>query len=177
MLRNRVFSLRIFQICVMPNCKHNGYMHLTNRFSRLWNFQVSAVRSCCTSFRSFTSYKVDLLMISNRVFRLRNAQNWRCLPECELICWFSGIAYSGCKTFKYGKCRMKELLFPDAQESRFQGWNRSYMGSAVLKGGRFYEVQELRFKITKRKMCEAASASICWLSGLEFSGCERFIYV
>ena len=59
-----------------------------------------------------------------------------------------------------GSADMKGLRFSDAQEWRYQAWNRSHMGSAVVQEGRFDEVQELSFQITKRKICETARGSI-----------------
>ena len=41
---------------------------------------------------------------------------------------------------------MKLLQFAAAQESRFQSWKFSYMGSAVLLSGRFANFQETRFQ-------------------------------
>ena len=39
-----------------------------------------------------------------------------------------------------GSADMKGLRFPDAQESRFHAWKRSYMGIAVLQGCRFADI-------------------------------------
>ena len=46
-----------------------------------------------------------------------------------------------------GSAHMTWLQFADAQESSFQAWARSYMGSVFLLGGRYADVQELRFKL------------------------------
>ena len=66
---------------------------------------------------------VDLQLLRNRVFRLRNVHICACHPG--------------------------RGSFADAQESRFQAWKRSYMGSAALIGCRFADVQEPRFQVTK----------------------------
>ena len=46
-----------------------------------------------------------------------------------------------------GSVDLKELRLSDAQESRYEAWNRLYMGSAVLLGGRFADVQVFVFKL------------------------------
>ena len=45
---------------------------------------------------------------------------------------------------------MQDGRFVVAQESLFQASNRSYMGSAVLVGGRFDDIQEFFFLTAKR---------------------------
>ena len=67
---------------------------------------------------------VDLLMVRNRVFRLRK--------------------------FRYGQGNLKGPRFADAHEPHFQAWKRSLMCSAVLLGSRFADVQELLFLTAKR---------------------------
>ena len=42
------------------------------------------------------------------------------------------------------------LQYADAQDSRFQAWKRLYNCSSVLQGGRFADVEELRFQTAKR---------------------------
>ena len=49
-----------------------------------------------------------------------------------------------------GSAVMKVLRFPDAQELLFREWKRSYIGSVVLLGGRFADVQDFRFETAKR---------------------------
>ena len=44
---------------------------------------------------------------------------------------------------------MKGLRFGDGQELRFQGWKRSYVGSAVLHDCQFADFLELRFQTAK----------------------------
>ena len=43
-----------------------------------------------------------------------------------------------------------EIIRLQFADPRFQTWKRSYMGSSVLKGGRFADVEELRFQTAKR---------------------------
>ena len=57
------------------------------------------------NMRSAVSNEADLLMLRNRVFRLRIVQKWGVMSRQCLICWYSGIAYSVCETFKCGQCR------------------------------------------------------------------------
>ena len=45
---------------------------------------------------------------------------------------------------------MKGLRFPNTQESRFETWKRSYMGSSAMLFGRFDDSQESRFQASKR---------------------------
>ena len=46
-----------------------------------------------------------------------------------------------------GTAVMKRLRFADTQESCFEAWKRSHMGCAALICGRFYDAQELRFRL------------------------------
>ena len=47
---------------------------------------------------------------------------------------------------------MKGLRFVVAQESRFQAWKCSYMGSAVLEGGNVFEVRNFGEMVISRKL-------------------------
>ena len=104
-----------------------------------------------------------------------------CFPARGSICYFTGIAFSGCETLIYGQfrptrvsiCDAQEwLLRPryvrkgseilqgcakaDAQESRIQAAKRSDMGSTVMKGLLFADSQESHFQAAKRSnMCFA----------------------
>ena len=99
---------------------------LKNRVLRRGNVHIWVVPPC---------YVVDILMLRNSVFRLRILQKWVVLFRQGLICQCSGIANSGCETFKCGSAVMKGLRFDESQESRFQAAKRSEMCSAVPQGG------------------------------------------
>ena len=60
------------------------------------------------------------------------------------------MAFLDCESFRYENCHHARSRFADTQETRFHAMNRSYMSSAVLLGGRFAGVQELRFQTAKR---------------------------
>ena len=45
---------------------------------------------------------------------------------------------------------MKGLRFADTQESCFEAWKRSHMGSSALLCGRFADSEESRFEAEKR---------------------------
>ena len=48
--------------------------------------------------------------------------------------------------FGYGQCRPAKGSICDAHESRFKAAKRSYVGSAVLQGGRFATAQDSIFQ-------------------------------
>ena len=66
---------------------------------------------------------------------------------------------------------MKGLRFTDAQESRFEAWNRSYMGSAILQVCRLADLRELCFQPVKRSDMECSK-----LQGGKFSDSQESIY-
>ena len=74
---------------------------------------------------------------------------------------------------------LQESRFADVQVLHFEAGKRCDMGSAKLQEDRFADIQEPRFqfaKILKFVYYRPARGSICWCSGLEFSGCETFNY-
>ena len=85
----------------------------------------------------------------------------------RLICWCSGIAYSGCETFRNGSADVKGLRFGDAQETRFRSWSRSYMGSAILQRGLYADVLELRFETAKLSEMDSAVSQGCWFANAQ----------
>ena len=97
---------------------------------------------------------VDFLILRNRESCLRDIQRPGVPSRKDLICWCYGIAYSGWETSDMGSVDLKELRSSDAQESRYEAWNRLYMDSAVLLGGRFADVQVLRFQTAKCSVME-----------------------
>ena len=163
----------------MSNCKHNGYIHLTDSVFRLWNVQVSAVPSCCTSFRSLTSYKVDLLMLRNLVFRLRIAQKWA-LPSrngVDLLMLRNRVfrmqniqtcEVATCKDFYLLKLRKHVLRLRNVQkwQNRPARWLIFWCsGIAISICENFRYRQYLH-----------VNTSIYECSGIAFSGCESFKY-
>ena len=125
------------------------------------------------------------------------------VPQGDLISWCSGIAYTVCETFRYGLCRHERtsicwysviefwiletftygfavLLcgrFAGAQDSRIQDANRSKRG--VLSA--LYNLLMLRNRFSGCELFKCGPwrherTSICWFSGIAFSGFETFKY-
>ena len=70
-------------------------------------------------------------------FKVQNVQLWS-VPNCSL----SGMAFSGCETFRWGHYHSEEGRFADAQESLIQVAKHLIMGSVVMKGVGFAGTQE-----------------------------------
>ena len=125
MIRNSVFRVRNFEIWAVLSSNEVELL-----IPRLCDFMLRNVQKCAVPSRK----GVDLLMLKNRLFRLRRVQIW------ELY-------------FHAAKCSdksMKGLRFVGTQESCFETWKSSHMGCAALLCGRFACVQELRFKTENR---------------------------
>ena len=111
---------------------------LRNLVFRLRNVQKWAVHS---------SKGVNLLILMNRVFRVRIIELWAMLSSNEVdLLMFRNRVFS----LRNVQICAVPTWQDYAQESLFKVWTRSYMGSVVLFGGRFADVQELRFQTAKR---------------------------
>ena len=83
--------LRSFQIRAVPSCKKVDLIILRNSVFRTRNIEIWAVMS---------SNEVDLLMLRNRVFSLRIVQKYAVPSAKGVICWCTGISFSGCEKFR-----------------------------------------------------------------------------
>ena len=93
-----------------------------------------------------SSNEVDLLLLRNRVFMVRNAEKWAVLFTMRPICWCSGIAYSGCESFKNGECFPDSVLFADGQEWLIHFAKYSNVGIFAMKELQFAGSQESSFQ-------------------------------
>ena len=95
------FPGRNVEIWAVLSSNEVDLLMLRNRLFMVRNAEMWAVLS---------SRKCDLLMLRNRVCRLRIVKKWGVLSrQCFIFCC-SGIAYSGCETFKCGQCRHERTL-------------------------------------------------------------------
>ena len=85
---------------------------------------------------------VDLLMLRNSLFRLRNIKKWA-------VSSLTGT----------------DLLM--LRISVFKAWKRSYMGSVVVQGGRFHDVHDLRFHTAKRLDMGCAELKDCLFANFQ----------
>ena len=95
------------------------------------------------------SNEIHLLILRNRVFRLRNVEIWHAVQQRVRF----GDAEESriqAENRSDGKCCPARCLIADAQESLIQVAKRSNVGIAVVKGLRFADTQELRFEAWKR---------------------------
>ena len=95
-------------------------------------------------------YVVDLMILRNRVLRLRNVQIWVVLSWKLVVCWYSRILFSSCKTFRYGMRRSARSIFAESQEWHFQAAKCSYMSSTIIAEVRFAHAQVQHFHAAKR---------------------------
>ena len=160
------------------------------RLLMLWD-QVFTMRN--VQIWAVPSFKgVGFLMLSDRVFRLRTVEKWQCPPARRSNCWCSGIAFSGCETFRYGQCLPARLTNFDVQKSCIQTAKRSGIGSAVKNEGdlltvsnrvsscesfkygqcrptwgSIFDAQESRFQAAKlSEMCNAVP-QVCWFLNVQ----------
>ena len=59
---------------------------------------------------------------------------------------------------------MKGLRFAETQESSFEAWKRSNMGSAVLLGGRSSYIHEFCFQASKRSDMDCVELQWCLIA-------------
>ena len=119
MLRNSVFSLRNDQVWVLPSCRGVDFLLHMNRCETFIYVQYRSKKGSICWFSGMAFFQtakrkiravpfckgVGLLMLRNRIFRLRNVQKWA-VPSCKgSNCWSSGIAFSDCETVRYGLFR------------------------------------------------------------------------
>ena len=101
------------------------------------------------------SNEIHLLILRNRVFRLRNVEIWHAVQQRVRF----GDAEESriqAENRSDGKCCPARCLIADAQESLIQVAKRSNVGIAVVKGLRFADTQELRFQACKRSNMDTA---------------------
>ena len=116
-----------------------------------------------------------LMMITNRVFTLPNAQIWVVLSCMEIICWCSGIAFSSCQTLRYGKCRNAGGLIYWCSGFTFSGidlssYQKFRYGSAAVQAGRYADVQESLLPADKCSDMGSVNVHLCQFGGALESG-------
>ena len=79
----------------------------------------------------------------SRIQSAKHSEKGPCTPRPQEG-WFADAQESRIQVAKgsnIGSADMKGLRFPNAQESRFRTWNRLHMCSFVLQGGLFADIQ------------------------------------
>ena len=147
--RNRVFSLLILKILVIPSCKgeisyfsgvtfpgHETFLYeqchpVKGQICRCSRIAFSGCENltyglCCPAM-SLICWSSGIAYSGSDTFG-----NEQYCPKRGLICWCSGIAYSVAKRSHMGIAYTKKIWFSDSQESCFEAANPSNIGNTLV---------------------------------------------